>query len=198
MPKSTFYNLPEEKRQMIEAALLNSFYNQHISQVKVAQIVAETKISRAAFYKYFPTLEDAHQYIINKIAKTIHRDIFHYIEENKRDFFGGIAQYLRYCSELSHDSDYWKGIKLLIKGENTILYRRMEAAEENRMVREWLELLRLNNFSIQKMEEAMGFLYFVMELVVDSLASLIVNDWATEEILKDFSYKSNWLLKGIK
>lgn len=198
MPKSTFYNLPDEKREMIESALLNIFYDQHISQVKVAQVVEATGISRAAFYKYFPTLEDAHQYMINKLSLQIHRDILHSIEQNKHDFFGGIKQYLRDCSELDHESVYWKGIKLLIKGENTVIYRRMDVSEESKMMKDWLELLHQNDFNIQKTEEAMSFLYFVMDLVIDALTSLIVNEWGTAEIIKDFTYRSNWLLKGIK
>lgn len=198
MPTRTFYNLPDGKRQMIEAALLTSFYDQHISEVTVAQIVETAKISRAAFYKYFPTLEDAHTYMVSKISVQIHQDILSQIEEKRQDFFGGIREYLRYCSKLSHDGEYWKGLKLLIKGEKTLMSRRMDVPEETRMVKDWLELLRSNGFNIKETEEAMSFLYFVMDLVIDSLTSLIVNNWRTEELLNDFAYKTKWLIQGIK
>ncbi|WP_086350840.1 TetR family transcriptional regulator [Candidatus Enterococcus clewellii] len=198
MPKQTFYHLPSEKRLMIEAALLDVFFEQHISQVTVTQIVEKTGISRAAFYKYFPTLEDAHLYMIKKIAMTIHQDILRYIEENERDFFGGISEYLRYCGELDHKSDYWKGLKLLIKGENTIMHQRMSPTNDSEMSQEWLGILERNGFQITDSEEAICFLYFVMDIVIDSLTAFIVNDWATEELLKEFSYKKKWLIRGIK
>lgn len=37
----------------MDTVLLDIFYNQPVSQVKVSQIVEETEISRGAFYKYF-------------------------------------------------------------------------------------------------------------------------------------------------
>lgn len=198
MPKQTFFNLPEEKRLMIEEALLDIFCDQHISQVKVARIVEETKISRAAFYKYFSTLEDAHTYMSSKISGLIHQDVLTYIECNKHDFFRGISQFLVYCSELPHDSSHWKGIKLLIKGENTELYQRMPLSADSPLAIKWRNLLQLNAFKMKDEAEAISFLYFIRDLVIDSLASFIANDWGTGELLNDFSYKANWLLKGIK
>lgn len=198
MPKQTFYHLPREKRSMIETVLLDVFYEQHISQVTVTQIVEKTDISRAAFYKYFPDLEDAHLYMVKKIAKTIHQDILRYIEESERDFFGGISEYLRYCGELDHESVYWKGLRLLIKGENTIMYQRIMPDADSEMSKGWQRVLKRNGFRITNSEEAMYFLYFSMDLVINSLTAFIVNDWTAEELLKEFSYKTEWLIRGIK
>lgn len=197
MPTSTFYNLPEAKRQMIEAVLLNVFYDQHISEVSVSQIVEEAQISRAAFYKYFPTLEDAHRYMIKKIAGLIHQDILKFIYQKKECFFEGITDYLAYCSRLSLDSPEWKGLNMLIKGENTVLYRREPLNNDSPMLTEWFKLLQLNQFKIAEPQEALAFLYFAMDLVMDSLSSFIANQWGTKELLEDFAFKQKWLEKGM-
>lgn len=56
MPSSTFTNLPDEKRQRIEAALLNEFSNHTLATAQVARIVKDAQIARGAFYKYFDNL----------------------------------------------------------------------------------------------------------------------------------------------
>lgn len=198
MPNSTFYNLPDAKKEKIETTLLNIFCEEPISQVKVAKIVEETGISRAAFYKYFVDLEDAHVYMVKKVANSIHRDILHSINEKRADFFEGIAQYLRFCSESNRQGNYWKGIATLIKGENAIIYRRPEVQADAPMLQDWQQLLALNGFNIKDDQAALSFLYFVMDLVIDLLTSFLVNDWTTEELLTDFNYKKEWLINGIR
>ena len=66
------------------------------------------------------------------------------------------------------------------------------------MNKKWLELLRINHFSIQSSEEAVSFLYFSMTLVMNTLTDLIANNWPKEELLKDFRYKSRWIAEGIQ
>ena len=37
-----------------------------------------------------------------------------------------------------------------------------------------------------------------MKLVIDSLTDMLANNWGEEELLKDFRFKTRWLLEGIK
>lgn len=55
-----------------------------------------------------------------------------------------------------------------------------------------------NNFAMPTLEEQISFLYFSMKLVIDSLTDMLANQWGEEELLKDFRFKTEWLLKGIK
>ncbi len=95
MPKSTFLNLPNEKKQRLIEILLENFSARHISQVKVADIVEDMAMSRGAFYKYFEDLEDAYTYTIQYYSIQIHRDILKYISQNKQDFFKELKITLR-------------------------------------------------------------------------------------------------------
>ena len=51
--------------------LLENFYNCHVSQVKVSEIVEAMQMSRGAFYKYFQDLEDAYTYLIHKCSISV-------------------------------------------------------------------------------------------------------------------------------
>lgn len=198
MPKSTFLNLPNEKKQRLIEILLENFSARHISQVKVADIVEDMAMSRGAFYKYFEDLEDAYTYTIQYYSIQIHRDILKYISQNKQDFFQGIENYLAWCSELEQKSSYWQAIRFLTRSDDFTNHQRTKPSAESGRLKEWFKLLKANGFHITSEEEAISFLYFVMDLVINSLTDYIANDWTTDELLQDYRYKVKWLQKGLK
>lgn len=198
MPKSTFLNLPNEKKQRLIEILLENFSARHISQVKVADIVEDMAMSRGAFYKYFEDLEDAYTYTIQYYSIQIHRDILKYISQNKQDFFQGIENYLAWCSELEQKSSYWQAIRFLTRSDDFTNHQRTKPSAESGRLKEWFKLLKANGFHITSEEEAISFLYFVMDLVINSLTDYIANDWTTDELLQDYRYKVKWLQRGLK
>ena len=198
MPKSTFLNLPNEKKQRLIEILLENFSARHISQVKVADIVEDMAMSRGAFYKYFEDLEDAYTYTIQYYSIQIHRDILKYISQNMQDFFQGIENYLAWCSELEQKSSYWQAIRFLTRSYDFTNHQRTKPSAESGRLKEWFKLLKANGFHITSEEEAISFLYFVMDLVINSLTDYIANDWTTDELLQDYRYKVKWLQKGLK
>ncbi|EMF0059609.1 TetR/AcrR family transcriptional regulator [Enterococcus hirae 57-03-H11] len=197
MPKSTFLNLPNEKKQRLIEILLENFSARHISQVKVADIVEDMAMSRGAFYKYFEDLEDAYTYTIQYYSIQIHRDILKYISQNKQDFFQGIENYLAWCSELEQKSSYWQAIRFLTRSDDFTNHQRTKPSAESGRLKEWFKLLKANGFHITSEEEAISFLYFVMGLVINSLTDYIANDWTTDELLQDYRYKVKWLQRGL-
>ncbi|EOS7718438.1 TetR/AcrR family transcriptional regulator [Enterococcus hirae] len=197
MPKSTFLNLPNEKKQRLIEILLENFSARHISQVKVADIVEDMAMSRGAFYKYFEDLEDAYTYTIQYYSIQIHRDILKYISQNKQDFFQGIENYLAWCSELEQTSSYWQAIRFLTRSDDFTNHQRTKPSAESGRLKEWFKLLKANGFHITSEEEAISFLYFVMDLVINSLTDYIANDWTTDELLQDYRYKVKWLQRGL-
>ncbi len=198
MPHETFLNLPDNKKNTIEDILLNIFFKQPISQVKVSEIVSEMKMSRGAFYKYFDDLDDAYTYIINKYALLIHQDIIKYIQEDKNQFFLGIEKYLIWCSELDHNSPYWKSLRLLTESNDLSAYKRFPLAKDSPLLTQWTDILVANHILMADHDEAVSFLFFVMELVMNALTGYIANEWSTEELVKDYRYRVKWITLGIK
>ena len=64
MPKQTFYNLKEEKREKIEQALLKEFSNNTFEGASISNIIAEAQIPRGSFYQYFESKEDLLRFYI--------------------------------------------------------------------------------------------------------------------------------------
>lgn len=72
MVKSTFINLPNEKKDRITEALLKEFSTYPLQKAQVARIIKDSEIARGAFYKYFVDLHDAYQYLYLTAIKDIH------------------------------------------------------------------------------------------------------------------------------
>jgi len=69
LPTATFINLPEDKRKRIFQASVNEFAQRNIEAASLANIVAESKISRGSIYQYFRDKEDLYIYVIESLRE---------------------------------------------------------------------------------------------------------------------------------
>ena len=69
MPKQTFLNLPEEKRQGIVNAAIEEFAEFGFEASSINRMVASSGISKGSFYQYFEDKMDVFKYLMDVIAK---------------------------------------------------------------------------------------------------------------------------------
>jgi AcrR family transcriptional regulator len=69
MPKETFFNLNEDKKNKIYDAAVLEFSTRRFSEASINQIVKTADISRGSFYQYFEDKEDLYLYMITEIGK---------------------------------------------------------------------------------------------------------------------------------
>jgi len=65
MPKQTFFNLPEEKRQSIVNAAVDEFSEYGFEAASINRIVANSGISKGSFYQYFEDKLDVFKYLLD-------------------------------------------------------------------------------------------------------------------------------------
>lgn len=64
MPLSTFFNLPEEKRQKILECAIDEFAEHDYDSASVSKIVARAGIAKGSLYQYFADKSDLHSYLL--------------------------------------------------------------------------------------------------------------------------------------
>lgn len=64
LPKETFFNLPDDKRQRIIDAALDEFASQPYHQASLSRIVAKADIAKGSMYQYFANKFDLYLYLI--------------------------------------------------------------------------------------------------------------------------------------
>jgi len=69
IPKKTFYNLNEEKKQRIIDASLNEFALRSYTEANLSNIINDANIPRGSFYQYFEDKLDLYEYIFDYVSK---------------------------------------------------------------------------------------------------------------------------------
>ena len=72
MPKSTFFNLSDDKKQRIFDAAVQEFSTRRFSDASINQIIKNAGIPKGSFYQYFAGKEDIYLYMIEKVSKDAH------------------------------------------------------------------------------------------------------------------------------
>ncbi|HWS41865.1 MAG TPA: TetR/AcrR family transcriptional regulator [Pseudoflavonifractor sp.] len=69
MPKNTFFNLPEEKRQTIIGAALDEFSTYGYGKSNMNRIVEISGIAKGSFYQYFEDKKDLYYYLVDTMGR---------------------------------------------------------------------------------------------------------------------------------
>ncbi len=69
MPKETFFNLPEEKRQKIVDIAIEEFAENDYLNASVSNIVSRASIAKGSFYQYFDDKRDLYIYLFELAAQ---------------------------------------------------------------------------------------------------------------------------------
>ena len=67
MPRPTFDNLPEDKRQRVLDALTAEFAARPYSRASVDRVTAAAGVSKGSFYQYFEDKRDAYTYLVREL-----------------------------------------------------------------------------------------------------------------------------------
>jgi AcrR family transcriptional regulator len=91
MPKQTFFNLPENKRQTLLDLAIEEFSSHSYKTASISRLVAQAGIAKGSFYQYFEDKQDLYNYLLElatqekaKIFATLsppeaHQGIFAYM-----------------------------------------------------------------------------------------------------------------------
>lgn len=69
MPKQTFFNLPQEKRESIIDAAVEEFAEYGLENASTNRIVANSGISKGSFYQYFEDKQDVFMHLLSVLEQ---------------------------------------------------------------------------------------------------------------------------------
>ncbi|WAM33618.1 TetR/AcrR family transcriptional regulator [Caldicellulosiruptor morganii] len=121
MPKQTFLNLPEEKRNLITNTLIKHFSQKPYHEVDISDVAKECSVAKGSMYQYFENKKDMYFYAIEisyrrflKLLEKldmVHINIFDYYESSLKSIWVAIKE-LKYEYMLieraffSHDAPF--------------------------------------------------------------------------------------------
>jgi len=93
MPKQTFFNLPDEKRQRVVETAIDEFARRSYHKARVTAIADKAGIAKGSFYQYFEDKKDLFKYIMDLAVNIKMEYINHDMITNKKKY--GFFQLLR-------------------------------------------------------------------------------------------------------
>lgn len=91
MPKQTFYNLNEEKRNAIIKASIEEFSTHTYNEASVNTIVEKSGISKGSLYQYFEDKKDIYLYLIEYAGQAKLEYLQKHLPISFDDFFNGLC-----------------------------------------------------------------------------------------------------------
>lgn len=108
MPKQTFFNLDEDKRDTLIDALKKEFSRVNVHEASISNIVKHAQIPRGSFYQYFDDKEDAFLYVLESYGRVNKAWLMTYLKETQGDLFETSARLFRRLLENYSSTDHYQ------------------------------------------------------------------------------------------
>ncbi|MDD2715439.1 MAG: TetR/AcrR family transcriptional regulator [Candidatus Wallbacteria bacterium] len=83
MPKTTFLNLPDDKKQRIFQSAVAEFGDFPFETASISRIVRNSGISKGSFYQYFEDKKDLFRYVVSVVSDKKHYLMEKILEQKK-------------------------------------------------------------------------------------------------------------------
>ncbi len=147
MPKQTFFNLPEEKREMIMNAAIEEFAEYGLENASTNRIVKNSGIAKGSFYQYFEDKQDVFMHLLDLVEK---QEIEFFKNEHPPDLNMDVFHYFRWMVKkgmefgLAHPREIQAAWRVLLGegfyyGKNLEGYRQKTTQALTLMIRQAME-----------------------------------------------------------
>lgn len=198
LPKLTFFNLPENKRETLINAAKKEFSRVPLYDASIANIVKAADIPRGSFYQYFEDKEDAYFYLLNELAKKEKGQFVSRLHHNEGDIFQTVIDYFQWVLKEEDHLQFMKNalLNMTHKIENTFA-RIFSDNEMNKNFQEFSSLINKNNLNITNDQELFHVMQIIKAVTFRNLIDKFARDWTNEAAINYFTIEINLLKKGL-
>lgn len=194
MPRDTFFNLEESKRNKIIRAAVLEFTNHELYKSRVSNIIKVAEIPRGSFYQYFVDIDDLFYYVIDNQFDSIFNEGLKKSEQTT-DLF----EFVRLTFKLDvdsylNDTERKFRINALKSIANNYEYLEYHNAKRRKYILDVLSKLDLSNIKPMSEDELISFYEFLQGVKNMIIQKTIINNNTQEEAIE----KLNWVLDMIQ
>src|SRR4051794_13707976 len=122
LPKITFLNLPEDKKQTLIQAVKKEFSRVPLYDASISNIVKSASIPRGSFYQYFEDKEDAFFFLLNDHVININTNFVLLLKKYDGDLFETMIEFFQLIIEEEENVKFLKNafLNMTYKIENTL------------------------------------------------------------------------------
>ena len=197
MPKSTFYNLNNEKRQKIEKALKNEFTRNTFEKASISNIIEEAQIPRGSVYQYFEDKEDALKYIIEIFLNDEKEQIERLLIQNEGNIFSTTLDLYSYFVDKNYNESEIKLFQNIInklRNENVNIFKDIKQFKDLRDIDKTNCYINTNMLNIEN-EKDIEYMLRIITCILRAEIIDVMHKKVSKEKRKRGINKTNRTLK---
>lgn len=201
MPKQTFFNLPEHKRNTLIEAAEKEFSRVPIFDASIANIIKMANIPRGSFYQYFEDKQDLYFYILNKKLKEGKQDFISLIKQHNGDIIDAVTElYNRFLVKLPDEEEHNFLKNAFLYATHKVENSLMDMFDFNLSKERFKEIIVLvdkQRFNIKEDKELFQILQLITAVAFHNFIEKISKKLSDEEAMKHFTFEINLIKYGI-
>lgn len=200
MPKQTFFNLSEEKKQTLIKAAQKEFSRVSLSEASVANIVKDAGIPRGSFYQYFEDKEDLYFYLLDNHAKESQQRFLSCFKKNNGDLFTSMSEMFQTMLEELDAKDlqsFYRNIFLNLdyRTEKAFL-NSVKFNSFNKQYDEIKHVINSDNLNATNNEELMHIVQIVVSVMVQNFVLKFAKELSNEQLIRNYQIQIDLLKRG--
>lgn len=201
MPKPTFFNLSQEKRELLIKAAKKEFSRVPLYDAVIANIVKSAGIPRGSFYQYFEDKEDVFYYLLEESSKENKKHFISNLKKSHGDLFDAFIKDFRRMNEnfrKKENRNFFRNAFLNMnhKVEDTFT----SPVNKEKFKDHILEISRLadrEQLNISEDRELFHVIHILMAVTMHNLIHNFAKELPFEEALKNYTLEIELLKKGL-
>ncbi|MFG6115355.1 TetR/AcrR family transcriptional regulator [Halobacillus sp. MO56] len=198
MPKLTFFNLPEAKKQVLIQSAEKEFSRVPLFKASISNIVKAAGIPRGSFYQYFEGIEDLYFYLLDELAQLRKDKFIAFLQKHDGDLVDAMIAMFECMLDEEENVSFMKNafLNMTHKVEHSFLgiFSDKESIDEFDEVSEKIDKNKLNISGEQE-------LYHVMQIITAVTFRNFVEKFAKglseDQMMEKYRMEMNLLKKGI-
>ncbi|RAP16651.1 hypothetical protein C2W64_01245 [Brevibacillus laterosporus] len=200
MPKHTFFNLPNNKKETLINAAMKEFSRVPLFEASISNIIKDAGIPRGSFYQYFEDKEDVFFFLLNENSKRDNEKFISILKEKDGDLFDsfiGFYHYMLIGFQNLENRNFFRNafLNMNYKVENTLTRNVNEVNYKNRLS-EIMVLISTEKLNITDEREIFHVLKIIMAVTFQNLIQNFAKDLPLDESVKNYTLDLSLLKKG--
>lgn len=204
MPKQTFFNLPDEKKERLLKAAYNEFSSVSLDESSINAIIHESDISRGSFYQYFEDKEDLYFYCAHLLKKGEKAQVDTCFEEANGNVIDGLKRtfdflYDSYTAGPNKDFYHHFFVNMTYRKSRNI-YDEKKQQPKKPHTHEFPDIITILNQSelnFSSEQELKNFLQYAFQMIQWTIARSFLKKLSKEEAHEEINQRLSWLENGI-
>ena len=201
MPKQTFFNLPEDKRNTLIEAAEKEFSKVPLMKASISNIIKMAGIPRGSFYQYFENIEDLYFYLLEITTKNSNEYFISLLKKHNGDIIDAVTEmYYQFLIQLPDEEEHTflknAVLNIIYKSEYS-LSEVFGSAEQNEQFKEMTKLINRKHLNIKEDKELYHIFQIITAVAFRNFVEKFSMELSDDEAIHNFTMEMNLLKRGL-